>query len=370
VTSMNSRSVHSVADASRVLGGGDFAGLTANFAWPSGDLIEIQQHLVPKALVEWGQVPTCLEVLTSESPDECIDSETDHTGRPSRKMARYTTTVLPSVGCAVDNLETTASGIDRFETCSILTAHSPASKDEAWPVRVISYWPTNHMSRRRIVVEATFPIGHHPGSAWGTRDGFDFQREGHRIRISVPLELTDRDGTPSVHPVSPLSITCERMVSQVSSRGTLADGGGLDGQSVSRMLGPFLQESYDSFAQKRMNPSSSSLVAASHDRLQASMRDRIGSNEACESFLKLPFNMTLSSWVSNHSVAELSICIGHIDVSPKTGDVTDTATPFVHNVFLQLQVRVPDLSLSRPEEPIILNPSTFVFTTHVDRLRR
>lgn len=366
VTAANSRSSQKVAGASRVLGHGDFAGLTANFHWPSGDLVEIPQHLVPKTLVEWGQVPTCLEVLTSESPDESGDSGTDRTIRSARKMARHTITVLPSIGCAVDNLETITSGIERFETCSILPAQILTSNDEAWPVRVISYWPTNHLSRRRIVVEATFPI-ENPVVASATREGLDCQEEGHRIRMSVPLELTDRDGSPRVQPVSPISITCERMVSQDSSGGTLADGGGLDGQSVSRMLGPFLRHSYDAFAQKGNTPPFSSFVAEWRDRIQSlSSRDRHGSDDACMNFLSLPFNTTLSSWRSDTSVADFFICIGHIDDSPKTGDVTDPDTSIVHRV---LQVRVPTIS-PHPEEAMTLNPSTFAFTAHVDRLPR
>jgi hypothetical protein len=369
VTATNARSAQSVASASRVLGHGDFAGLTANFQWPSGNLIGIPLHLVPKELLEWGQVPTCLEVLTSEGPaDESSDSGTTRIGRSSSgTTARSTVTILPSTGCAVDNMETTTSNIKRFESCLVLPAQSPTTNDEAWPVRAVSYWPTNHSNRRRIVVEATFPIGHTAGVG-GTSEGLDREEDGHRIRMSVPLELGTSDGSPTVQPVSPISITCERMVLQGSGWGAMTDGGGLDGQTVSRLLGPFLRQSYDAFAQSRNDISSSLLVAEVCDQLEPSTGDRRGSTVANDGFLNyiaLPWNMTLSTRRSTTPVTELSICIGHINVAPKPGNHTDSKESFVHSV---LQVRIPSTDPSRPEEAMILNPSAFAFTTHVGRL--
>lgn len=57
-------SASTLAATSNLLGG-DFAGLSANFAL-DGTIIPVPEHLVPKDLLEWGDHPTCLEILVSE----------------------------------------------------------------------------------------------------------------------------------------------------------------------------------------------------------------------------------------------------------------------------------------------------------------
>ena len=52
--------------------GGDFAGHSASFDSLSGSLIPVPEYLLPESMIEWGQVPSSWEVLTSEDwKDDC-----------------------------------------------------------------------------------------------------------------------------------------------------------------------------------------------------------------------------------------------------------------------------------------------------------
>jgi hypothetical protein len=84
------------ADALPSVYGGDFCGLSATFSATTGDLIPVPEYLVPDVLLEWGQGPSCLEVIVSEDI---------HDG----SFTRQTVTVVPDVGCGVDNLDTMKS---------------------------------------------------------------------------------------------------------------------------------------------------------------------------------------------------------------------------------------------------------------------
>ena len=107
-------------DSMSSLFGGDYAGLSATFSADTGELIRVPEHLVPDSLVEWGRVPSCLEILASEDfieeggEDRGTDATTATTAttatpQNSIGLERKVVTVLPEVGCGVDNLETSRS---------------------------------------------------------------------------------------------------------------------------------------------------------------------------------------------------------------------------------------------------------------------
>jgi hypothetical protein len=178
--------------------GGDFAGLVATFCPSDGSFIPIPIYLIPKDLIEWGQEPKCLEILVSE--DFANNGE---------DMVRNTITILPAAGCAVDNLETTkvTDDIDlssewRQNTNTVGLQYSTSDED--------------------LRVETIF--------------GLD---NGHRMRVAI--DLIPADDVFAVQ--SPMLIAKERRTSASSSGGTIADGGGLDGRTVSQLLGETLRSS-------------------------------------------------------------------------------------------------------------------------------
>jgi hypothetical protein len=176
--------------------GGDFAGLAATFDPGDGSFIPVPEHLVPEALVEWGQEPKCLEVLVSEETN-------------GEAMARSTITVLPATGCSVDNLETIKVEDD---------------------VDLSSQWGAN-----TNVVGLQYPIGDDEirlETIFGMEDG-------HRMRVAIDLIPSD-----SVFAIqSPMVLALERRTSSFGSGGTIADGGGLDARTVSMLLGENLRKS-------------------------------------------------------------------------------------------------------------------------------
>ena len=97
----SSQSMISTSKKNTNIVGGDYAGLLATFSSKTGELISVPEHLVPASMLEWGDIPSSLEILTSEdwlssSNDDCNDA---------KEMERTTITVLPEVGCGIDNLE-------------------------------------------------------------------------------------------------------------------------------------------------------------------------------------------------------------------------------------------------------------------------
>jgi len=169
--------------------GGDYAGLSATFSAATGDLIPVPEYLVPDALLEWGQGPSCLEVIVSE------DFEND-------KLTRQTVTVVPDVGCGIDNLDTMKDEqvIDTLKEClNIFENDSVVALDCTLP---------NKATRS----ETTFSL-----------------QNGQRMRVMVDMQ--DKQVK------SPITLVLEQQTSTTSSGGTIADGGGLDGRTVSRLLG-------------------------------------------------------------------------------------------------------------------------------------
>ena len=171
--------------------GGDFCGFSATFSATDGKLIPVPEYLVPETLLEWEQCPSCLEVIVSE------DVFSNH-----QWMTRHTVSVVPAVGCGVDNLDTMKSKQD-IDTSHLVVHDSIVALDYRLASVVA---PLNR-------AETTF--------------GLDNCR---RLRVMMDVTQDKKIKTPIV-------IVLEKRTSKTSSGGTIADGGGLDGRTVSQLLG-------------------------------------------------------------------------------------------------------------------------------------
>jgi len=194
--------ISSKLKASNLLYGGDFAGLSADFS-PDGNLIRVPDHLVPKEMLEWEDSPACLEVLVSEEGEES-----------STSWLRQTISVLPAVGCGVDNLETN-------------------KKEEVMEVQSLS-------STDDIV---SFDVEYKGDDKKGRRTETIFAveiNEKHRLRVILDILWDSETGFAFKKPIN---LIMERKVNITSSGGTIADGGGLTGSQVTELLGPQLKVS-------------------------------------------------------------------------------------------------------------------------------
>ena len=179
----------------------------SNIPTGEGTLIEIPDHLIPESLKEWGQEPKCLEVLVSE----------DFT-KDNSALIRHTVTVLPDTGCGVDNLETVKVSDD-------IDLSSQAGENSN--LVALQYSTADEELR----VETIF--------------GLD---DGYRMRVVMDMYPSD----PVFVIKSPMALIFERRTSASSSGGTIADGGGLDGRTVSMLLGKRLRQS-PTFAEEEPN---------------------------------------------------------------------------------------------------------------------
>jgi hypothetical protein len=196
--------------------GGDFAGLQAKFSPSDGSLIPIPEYLIPKALVEWGQEPTVLEVLVSEEKDEDEDAF----------LKRQTITVFPAIGCGIDNLETQKS-------------------QESFP-KELSHWSQH--SDSAAALDTT--LSSSEGSCLHKTETIFSLPDSHRIRVGLTLKVQKMNDGVSHEIQSPIVIYLERQTSATSSHGTRADGGGLDGRTISNLLGGWLKAMV-SFGEKK-----------------------------------------------------------------------------------------------------------------------
>jgi hypothetical protein len=176
--------------------GGDFAGKAATFNPADGSLIDIPDYLIPEALIEWGQAPKCLDILVSEDIDEEL-------------LVRSTVTVLPGTGCSIDNLET----VKVTDDIDLSTLWGEDSN-----VVALQY----STSDEELRVETIFGL-----------------ENGYRMRVAI--DLVPHETVFAIQ--SPMALLLERRTSASSSGGTIADGGGLDGRTVSILLGERLRKS-------------------------------------------------------------------------------------------------------------------------------
>lgn len=220
--------------------GGDYCGLSATFSATDGKLIRVPSHLVPESMLEWGQVPACLEVIVSEHLD---DDEDEKPNTAAVVLNRQTVTIYPEVGCGVDNLETS-----KKEESHVLQHGEPSSSlgGEASAIG-LSYDLVPPGSRKND------NSGRQTTTTTTTRTETVFAgfRKHHRLRVLIDLL---RQSPCSWEIQSPIVVVMEHQTSSVSSGGTIADGGGLDGQTVARLMGEYLRAGQNNFAEQDALP--------------------------------------------------------------------------------------------------------------------
>ena len=202
--------------------GGDFAGYVGKFSPSDGALIPLPLYLVPEDLREWGQEPSSLEILVSEETTKSEDDDEEEL-----LLQRQTITVLPAIGCGVDNLETTKSEeiYQKEDTVSWSDSNHPS-------VRAMDATILSSEGAQKLRLETLFALP-----------------EAHRVRVSFDLQIQqqqpkegDNGKELSYEIQSPIQIQLERQTSETSTKGTRADGGGLDGRTVSTLLGDRLRQ--------------------------------------------------------------------------------------------------------------------------------
>ena len=226
--------------------GGDYAGHSATFSSADGQLIPVPEHFVPQPLIEWGQIPSCLELLSSE--DVAIATAGKEIGV---QLERGTVSVLPEVGCGVDNLDTmrtvetlqlstssesTASGSDGISTGQFFAFEENEDEgedeDDGDEHRQVLAWQTEMTPLReasRVKVETVFSV---PAEMAASIDEDDVEVPFER-RIRVSFEALPSEKKIS----SPIAIVSERRIGDVSSGAQWGVGGGLDGRTVSKLIG-------------------------------------------------------------------------------------------------------------------------------------
>lgn len=198
--------------------GGDYAGLSATFSPKTGELVPVPEYLVPESMIEWGEIPSCLETLGSE--DWIGDGETES----AKDLERTTITVLPEVGCGIDNLEVTKKS-ERFRR--------DASRLESWrlkqPEREVV---AADRGGQRLEMETIFQI-----DSVVDEDGKISPR---RLRVSLSIDVPEETKQPTLSKLVTLQV--ERQSSSQSTQGTAWSGpssnsGGLDARSVMNTIG-------------------------------------------------------------------------------------------------------------------------------------
>lgn len=172
---------------------GDYAGYHSTYDI-DGTHIPLPEFYVPQALLDWGQAPLAFEVVVSENEDN----------------TRQVLTVLPETGCGLDNLEV----LQRRETLG-----KPL-------------WETNETIEREACVYVT-----HSQDTSITRLECVFALNKPHHRSRVVLNCDSMTGNVK----KPISLYLERRISESSTEGRRADGGGLDARSVSGWIGPDLR---------------------------------------------------------------------------------------------------------------------------------
>ena len=196
---------------------GDFAGLSATFSSRDGTLIKVPEHLVPDSMLEWGTAPSALEVVVSEiittttrttTNAATTDATTDTTTVVSI-LTRQTVQIMPAVGCAVDNLDT-------------------MKKEEILEIRAL-----------RMTDDGSTVSFDVPGSDGNTKTETTFATaDKNRLRVVVNVEYKVGTGFALQ---TPIIVALERQISTESSKGTLADGGGLTGSKVTVLMGNLIK---------------------------------------------------------------------------------------------------------------------------------
>ncbi|KAK1744464.1 hypothetical protein QTG54_004997 [Skeletonema marinoi] len=217
-----------------VAAGGDHAGLSATFSSKTGELIPVPEHLVPESMIEWGEIPSYFEILVSE--DLLEENEEKKT-----KMERTTITVLPEVGCGIDNLETTKK-VEEFNLHTNESRHVKWKDGKEQDVLVLDRKVGPSTAPDQLVyVETMFQVASEvvtdDQDAAATDNEDREQVYPRRIRVTFTIDTTSNHIIKDT-----ITINIERLYSTTSTKGTRWSGpqhnsGGLDARSVMNTIG-------------------------------------------------------------------------------------------------------------------------------------
>lgn len=175
-------------------------------------VIPVPDHFVPDAMVEWGQVPNTLEVLTSEIMAHNIEEN-------SIEITRCEIQVMPEVGCGLDNLDTIIK-----RSSSLVPDGNYLSFDDGSLV----YMEVNNSrvsNDNEPSIQLVFILN--------DDNNCDVDEEDEcRLRVTLHILPASR----KIAAKSP-SVIRERKINSVSTDGDIAKGGGLDARTVSRLIG-------------------------------------------------------------------------------------------------------------------------------------
>jgi hypothetical protein len=259
--------------------GGDYAGYVATYNANDGSFIPVPEHIIPDAMLEWGQQPSTLEVLTSEEISNINDNNDE------QLFKRQINTLFPEIGCSIDNIETKKT-LEAIKMSNIWQTNynnidNNMSTSSSADTRRISFDDEEKISVQqslRKLAENKFSIE--------TIFGWDVVPAGYRIRVKFDVMFSSNSDGVKGTITTPISIILERQVSKDSTGGTIADGGGLDGRRVANMIGPILQK-YSDFPNHMTGTGTSTIRTTS-----------LGDN----SFIQFPgTNITLTSFYENEN---------------------------------------------------------------------
>ena len=288
------------------VGGGDHAGLSATFSSTTGELIPVPEHLVPESMVEWGDIPSYLEVLVSEDVLD-DDDEQQH----QHEMERTTITVLPEVGCGIDNLETTKK-VEEYDF-DLQTKNknksrlvqwkgsSGGKKEEQQEVVVLD----RRVGLDQLNLETIFQVDS------------SVQKEGEeeekvyprRIRILFTID------TNTNHIIKDtITLNIERLISTTSTKGTRWSGpqhnsGGLDARSVMHTIGKEIVYG-DVFSVKRVKSGEDVWTVMD----EAVRNDVVVEGSEDGSSIRLPQNILVQFHDKKESTQSWCIELSHFDV--------------------------------------------------------
>ena len=278
--------------------GGDYAGLAATFSSKSGELISVPQHLIPSSMIEWGDIPSCLEVLTSEDYDTKDDDDElkVQPSHPPPPLLRTMITVLPEVGCGIDNLEVIKTSETLFHQdvsdhrleCWKYDSYGHCLvREEVKVVVVADRLRQSRTNQQHILdVETIFQVvddsdmiekeemnnninNNNSNIEENDTTSSSKQPRPHRIRISFSLDFT-KSLTKVLSNI--VTIHVERQYSLESTRGIRWTGlsynsGGLDARTVMKTIGKGIMYG-DVFGVKRMGKGGNYGSSSSSSRRQ------------------------------------------------------------------------------------------------------
>ncbi len=208
--------------------GGDLAGTYAQFESTTGKVIPVPEHYVPQSMIEWGQVPSCLEVIVSE---DILINDGDNN---MIVIDRTTVQVMPEVGCGLDNLDT----IKLKESIPLKPEHDQNKLTSIDNLSLNGVDATSVYIPEKNRVEFIFTV--HSNSS--IQSDITTVKDENSVSDEESMDVTRIRVGVNLFPnklqvKSPIDMTKERKISNISTKGTIADGGGLDARTVSKLVG-------------------------------------------------------------------------------------------------------------------------------------